>query len=128
MLILSGNRELNLKRRELLRPDLNAQFSALCNVSTPISTELFGDDVRKENDEVAKANRLGKKLASHKKGRVSRYQSYMPKRRSIGHTGQSQTRLDYRGHSKSQACLGVWNTGRWRPTAKPGIHPKATQE
>ena len=33
VLILSGNRELNLKRRELLRPDLNAQFSALCNTS-----------------------------------------------------------------------------------------------
>ena len=44
LLILSGNRELNLKRRELLRPDLNAQFSALCSASTPISTLLFGDD------------------------------------------------------------------------------------
>ena len=33
VLILSGNKQLNLKRRELLRPDLNAQFSALCNAS-----------------------------------------------------------------------------------------------
>ena len=33
VLILSGNRELTLKRQELLRPDLNAQFSALCNAS-----------------------------------------------------------------------------------------------
>ena len=86
MLILSGNRELNLKRREvLLRPDLNARFSALCNASTPISTELFGDDVGKEIDEVAKVNRLGEK---HKKGRVSRYQPYVPKRRSTGHARQ----------------------------------------
>ena len=61
VLILSGNRELNLKRRELLRPDLNAQFSALCNFSTTISTELSGDNVGKETDEVAKANRLGEK-------------------------------------------------------------------
>ena len=36
VLNLSANRELNLKRRELLRPDLNAQFSALYNLSTPI--------------------------------------------------------------------------------------------
>ena len=63
MLILSGNRELNPKRRELLRPDLNTQFSALCNASTPISKELFGDDVGRKIDEVARANRLGKKLA-----------------------------------------------------------------
>ena len=47
-LILSANRELNLKRRELLRPDLSAQFSTLYNLSTPISTELFGDDVGKK--------------------------------------------------------------------------------
>ena len=109
-------------------PDLNAQFSALCNASTPISTELFGDDVGKEIDEVAKANRLGKKLASHKKGRVSRYQPYGSKRRSIGHSGQSQARFDERGHSRSQALLGERGTGRWRPPAKPAIHPKITQE
>ena len=48
VLILSANRELNLKRRELLRPDLNAQFSALYNLSTPTSTELFGDGVGKK--------------------------------------------------------------------------------
>ena len=51
----------------LKRPDLDAQLSALCNASTPISTELFGNDMGKEIHEVAKANRLGKKLASHKK-------------------------------------------------------------
>ena len=65
VLILSGNREVNLKRRELLRPDLNAQFSALFNLSTPISKELFGDDVGKEIEEVAKANRLGEKSWLH---------------------------------------------------------------
>ena len=81
---MSGNRELNLKRHELLRPGLNAQFSALCNASTPISTELFGDDVRKEIAEVSGANRLGKKLASHEKGLVSCHQPYGPRRRSIG--------------------------------------------
>ena len=61
VLILSGNRELNLKRRELLRPDLNAPFSALNNLFTAISKELFGDDVGKQIDEVAKANRLSVK-------------------------------------------------------------------
>ena len=112
VLILPGNRELNLKRRGLLRSDLNAQFSALCNLFTAISKELFGDDVGREIDEVAKANRLGgKKLSSHKKGCVARYQSYVPNRRSIGHTGHSQTRLDDSGHSKSQAFLGVRNNG-----------------
>ena len=128
VLILSGNRELNLKRREVLRPDLNAHFNALCNASTPISTELFGDDVGKEIDQIVKANRLGKKLASYKKGCFSRCQPYVPKRRATRHASQSQTRLDDRGYSKAQAFLGLRSIGRWKPTAKPGIHPKATQE
>ena len=65
VLILSGNRDLNLKRRELLRPDLNAPFSALSNLFTAISKELFGDDVGKQIDEVAKANRLSVKSWLH---------------------------------------------------------------
>ena len=128
VLILSGNRELNLKRRELLRPDLNAQFSALCSASTPISKELFGDDVGREINEVAKANRVGKKLASHKKGRVSRYQPYVTHRRSTGHSGQSRIRLDDKCCSKAQAFLGVRSTDRRNPPAKPGMHPNTIQE
>ena len=65
VLILSGNRELKLKRRELLRPDLDAQFSPLSNLFTAISKELFCDDVGKEIDEVAKANRLRGKTWLH---------------------------------------------------------------
>ena len=63
--------------------------------------DLFGDDVRKEIDEVAKANRLGKKLASHKNGRVSRYQPYVTQRRSTGHSGQSRMCLEDKGCSKA---------------------------
>ncbi|XP_020902180.1 uncharacterized protein LOC110240703 [Exaiptasia diaphana] len=64
VLLLSGNRELNIRRRELLKPDLNARYAALCNPTTPITSELFGDDVSKEIDDLSKANKLGKKLAT----------------------------------------------------------------
>ncbi|XP_068739556.1 uncharacterized protein [Montipora capricornis] len=52
---LAGNRELNLRRRESLKPDLNAQFASLCNQTTPITSELFGDDLGKEIDETWQA-------------------------------------------------------------------------
>jgi len=64
VLSLSGNRELNLSRRKFLKPDLNAQYAALCNPTTPITSELFGDDVAKEIYDLSKANRLGKKLST----------------------------------------------------------------
>ena len=55
---MSGNREFNLTRRELLRPDLNTQYASLCNPSTPITAELFGDDIGKEIEDVAKAIKI----------------------------------------------------------------------
>ena len=73
---MSGNREFNLRRRELLRPSLNSQYATLCNPSTPITSELFGDDISKEIDQVAKANQLGNKLASSRRGRGQRYHPY----------------------------------------------------
>ena len=77
-----------------------------------LSKELLGDDIRKEIDEVAKANRPGKKLASHKNGRVSRCQPYATHRRSTGHSGQSRMCLEDKGCSKVQALLGVRSTDR----------------
>ena len=58
VLLLSANRELNLKRRGLIRPDLNKQYSPLCNPSTTVSTFLFGDDLSKEVEELTKSQKL----------------------------------------------------------------------
>ena len=42
VLAMSSNREINLRRRDALRPHLNSQYSALCNPSTPITTSYLG--------------------------------------------------------------------------------------
>ena len=56
VLALSANWEFNQKRGDLLRPHLNSWYAALCNPSTSISTELFGDNIGKEIDELTKKN------------------------------------------------------------------------
>ena len=66
VLLMTANRELNLKRRDLLRPDLNKQYGALCNPSTPMSTFLFGDDLNKEVEELTKSNILSGGKVHHK--------------------------------------------------------------
>ena len=38
VLLLAANREFNLKRRDLIRPDLNNHYGSLCNPSVAIST------------------------------------------------------------------------------------------
>ena len=53
---MSSNRELVLKRRDLIRPDLNKQYASLCNPSTPVSSFLFGDKLSKEVELSNKVN------------------------------------------------------------------------
>ena len=59
---MSAHRDFNLKCRELIRGDLNKQYAALCSPSVPVSSFLFGDDLNKEVEDLAKANRLGNKV------------------------------------------------------------------
>ncbi|CAB3991522.1 Hypothetical predicted protein [Paramuricea clavata] len=64
VLLLTANREFNMKRRDLIRPDLNKQYGALCNPSTAISTYLFGDQLNKEVEKLTKSNKLSNKFTT----------------------------------------------------------------
>ena len=47
-LLAANNREINLKRRELMKGDFNPVYKSLFGHSTPITTMLFGDAVEEE--------------------------------------------------------------------------------
>ena len=107
VLSLAANRELNLKRRDLLRADLNKQYAALCNPSTPVSQYLFGDDLNKEMDDLSKASKLTRKVTPN--------QRVEPYRRPMGRSaGMSSRSSNSRGRSSSRpgAFLGF---GRGQP-------------
>ncbi|XP_033122123.1 uncharacterized protein LOC117121131 [Anneissia japonica] len=95
VLSLAANRELNLKRREMLKPDLNTRFAALCGPSTPITKDLFGD-ISKQIDDLSKANRVGERVATSRRARVRSYQPYSGARRYGSRQG-SQFKSNYRG-------------------------------
>ena len=44
LLLANANQELNYRRRELMRPQLNASYRHLCSPSNPVTSLLFGDD------------------------------------------------------------------------------------
>ena len=107
VLSLATNRELNLKRRDLLRADLNKQYAALCNPSTTVSQYLFGDDLNKEMDDPSKASKLTRKVTPN--------QRVEPYRRPMGRSaGMSSRSSNYRGRGSSRpgAFLGF---GRGQP-------------
>ena len=121
VLLLSANRELNLKRRDLIRPDLNKQYAPLCNPSTAVSTFLFGDDLNKEVEELTKSQKLSNKVTP--KSCMEPYK--VPASRGVrgrGRFGHSAGR----GRASSNSFLGQ-GRGHARPHQNPRTSATKTQ-
>ena len=71
-LLTNANRELNIRRREALKPELHISYRYLCAPSNPITTELFGDDLPKAVKDVADTNRITSKIHRERKDKVKR--------------------------------------------------------
>lgn len=56
----TSNRDINMLRREYIRPELNQEFRNICSRQIPVSTLLFGDDFAKLVRETADANKMKK--------------------------------------------------------------------
>lgn len=90
-----SNRQINLTRRDLLRPELKEEYNHLCNHSLPYTKELFGDDVSKAAKDIEDSMKVGFKL-----------------HRGIGRGRFGPTRTKFRGRFRG----GTPHRGR-------GFHP-----
>ena len=63
LLLANANQELNYRWRELMRPQLNANYRHLCSPSNPVTSLLFGDDLPKAVKDISDTNRLSSKLS-----------------------------------------------------------------
>ncbi|XP_071797702.1 uncharacterized protein [Asterias amurensis] len=57
-----ANQELNVRRRDLIKPDLNKQFSGLCSPHVPVTGFLFGDDLPQQCKDIQQTNKIGNKV------------------------------------------------------------------
>ena len=51
-----------MKRRELIKPDLESPFTRLCKPEIAPTSKLFGDDLSKQLKELTEVSRVGKQL------------------------------------------------------------------
>lgn len=61
-LVANANYKLNMKRRELIKPDLNPPFTRLCKEDIKPSTKLFGDELSKHLKDKADAKKAGQQM------------------------------------------------------------------
>ena len=56
------NRQVNLARRDLLKPELKEEYVPLCNHNLPFTDELFGNDVSKTAREIEEVAKIRQKI------------------------------------------------------------------
>ena len=118
VLLLTANREFNMKRRDLIRPDLNKQYGALCNPSTAISTYLFGDELNKEVEELSKSNKLSNKVTTKPRSDYRTEPYRVPFGRGARGRGRfNQTSGRGRGSRSYSSFLGVGRGHGRTPTS-----------
>ena len=73
-MIAQANGELNQRRREMIKPDLNQHYQQLCNYQVPITSWLFGYELAKTCQDITNTNRESQKSLglSHTDAIVSR--------------------------------------------------------
>lgn len=103
------NKQINLARKDFIRPELNRDYSHLCNHNRPFTKLLFGDDVSKTAKEIEDCSKISNRMFSNKMGRGG------PMRRRFGRF--SRFRGGYgrgtrgRGQSSSYSEPGTSNMG-----------------
>ena len=90
LLLANANMELNVRRREALRPELHASYRYLCTPSNPISLELSGDDLPKAVKDITDTNKITPKLQRDEKESYTR--GRQPER-----LGKFQSKRNYSG-------------------------------
>ena len=63
-----ANRQVNMTRRELIKPELRYEYLHLCAQTVPYTSWLFGDDISKTAKEIEDCSKIGHKLQYNNRG------------------------------------------------------------
>ena len=82
-----ANYEVNARRRECIKPDLNDDYMSLFSASVPINQFLFGGDTSKRLENIEKTNKVVRK-AMVQQSSYPRQRHYIRGRGQRPHTSQ----------------------------------------
>ena len=103
----NANTELNQRRRELIKPELQADYKYLCssNSTLAVTDQLFGDDLAKEVKELTEVHRVGRQVSNTRGSTPNNFRG----RRNFHNFGSRG-----RGYRGRRPFLG-WRGGRESP-------------
>ena len=62
LLCAHANSELNIRRKELIKPRLHEDYKHLCSASGPSSSQLFWNDLSKQVKDLTEVSKVGRKM------------------------------------------------------------------
>lgn len=65
-LLTHVNYELNMQRKQLMKPDIGRDYVSLCSPHVPFTDLLFGDDLQKQLKDIGDVNKIGAKVQGHR--------------------------------------------------------------
>ena len=63
-----ANRQINLTRRDFIKPELRFEYLHLCAQSVPYTSWLFGDDISKTAKEIEDCSKIGHRIQHNNRG------------------------------------------------------------
>ena len=108
-LIMSSKHELDMRRRELIRPDLQTEFRGICNPKHPVTEYLFGSDLTQVIKDITETSRVTNKIRNNGqsfrgRGRGSQFSRGRPftyRGRFLGRSNPRRGRFRGRGKPTS---------------------------
>ena len=95
-LLTHVNYELNMQRKQLMKPDIGRDYASLCSPHVPFTDWLFGDDLQKQLKDIGDVNKIGAKVQGHRG----------PHRPSTGYANNNNSKGSYSNRNNSKNSKG----------------------
>ena len=105
------NWKLNMKRRELIKPELNPPYTRLSKKDIAVSTKLFGDDLSKHLKDMSEAKKAGQQMQKPYSNSSHRGAVHSPKRNFSRFKPYHYDRTRGSGNQSNNPQL-FWGQGR----------------
>ena len=110
VLVAQANWSLNMKRRELIKPDLESPFTRLCKPDIAPTTKLFGDELSKQLKEMTDVSRAGKQLQKKAPEQKRHFQKpYDRPRYTHQKRLNNDNRKSFLGYKRATFQPGMWH-------------------
>ena len=97
-LITHVNYELNMQRRQLMKPDIGKDYASLCSQQIPFTDYLFGDDLQKQLKDIGDVNKTGAKVQASR-GSQRSFSGYGHNTSSRGSFSHNRPSKNFKGQT-----------------------------